>query len=306
MVKTFKRIAALAMAIALVVCFAVSASAVQVTTTTQYAADKSNVNVSVNVSGAEGNVTYYATKDSTPVYIDQAEVIGGVATFNFQTAAANLKSTVKVGYTNGAASSWDIDAKTISYDGNVIGCIPTEETAGSVTINYTADAGKTVKVTADNAQVASSYNAGVISVTLSNVTDNVVLTVEQVDAGNDTSAANCLDAACKTLEDGARQFTVLGAATGTEEFGVIITAADKEIATTYTDAAFATAFTADEKFEALTKAEKGIFAVQIVDEGETGDELFRAGASYNVAVYVKTSNNNGYRVVKAAEAVTVQ
>lgn len=313
MVKTFKRIAALAMAIALVVCFAVSASAaVTVTTTTQYAGTQDNVNVTVNVEGATGAdyITYYATNGSTPVYIDQSAATSGAATFKFQTAATNLNSAVKVGYTGAqSAEDADVTANTVKYGDATLATLPTEQPTANVTISeYPLTAGNEVKaVTATNATVDTfAYANGDISVTLSAIKGDVVLTVEEEAAEADTSVATMLDAAGLTV-DSTRKFTVLGAATGSEEFGVIITK-DTIETKTYSEADFAEAFTAnEEKFEAITSGQNGVFAVQIIDEAtDDAEMLIKAGETYNVAVYAKTSNGTGYKVVVKAEAVTVK
>jgi len=313
MVKTFKRIAALAMAIALVVCFAVSASAVTVDTTTAYVTgDSTKVNVSVNVSdlGSAAQVTYYATNGGTTVFIDQTDVTGGTATFNFQTDATYLKSAVKVGYTDGtSAEDSDINAKAISYDGTVLETIPTSVIAITVTVPYTAAAGMTVgSVDAGSAATVGTivYDGANITVPLTNITGDVTLTVTEVAEGQDTSSATMLDAAMVVEDDGARKLTVLGVATGTTDFGVIITT--DTIADTYT-AEQMTALIEDNKaFKALTANDKGAFAVQVIDEAVDGEDdiLIAANGSYNVAIYAKESNSDNYNVVKLATPVAVQ
>lgn len=312
MVKTFKRIAALAMAIALVVCFAVSASAVDVSTTTTYVTgDETKVNVSVSVTdyGAADYVTYYAYNGSTPVFIDQVDGSFGSAVFNFQTAATNLNSAVKVGYTAAdSATSEYITANTITYNGTVLATLPTATTTATVTIeDYTLESGMTVgSVSADaNATVGTfAYTDGSITVQLTNISGDVVLTVTETAVAEDTSIAKILDAGM-VMDGDARKLTVLGAATGTDEYGVIISTA--EIKDTYTDGEIATLTENSVAFKAEMQGTNGVFAVQVIDNATDGDGeiLIAANESYNVAVYVKTSNGQGYKVAKRAEVVTL-
>lgn len=323
MAKTFKRIAALATAIALVVCFAVSASAaITVTTTTKYATDDSNVNVSVNVTGVENAeyVTYYATNGSTPVYIDQAKLsAAGAANFNFQTAATNLNSTVKLGYTDAQeAKGAYIEANTVSYDGEVLETLPTEgATSATVTFDFDCDADKTVDascVTATKATVTSaSMNAAKTEVTivLDNISGDVDLTITPraagtvvptivptfIDAGALVLTADNLgeDASFNQGEVGDRKVTVIGKAGKATTYGVIVTT-DEIAATEYTASDFETTF-ADCYYVAQAKddAKDGLFAVQIIDNAGDGEEVtIEAGENYNTAVYVVAADGKYY------------
>ena len=121
MVKTgvFKKIAALTAAVTLVGSFAVGASAVGISTTTTYVQGSENQKVAVTATvtdaGSEVEVTYYATNSSGDVvYVDQDTAsTAGSATFNYVTAAANLKSDVKVGYTGATAATPSEDRKSV-------------------------------------------------------------------------------------------------------------------------------------------------------------------------------------------------
>ena len=319
MAKTFKRIAALATAIALVVCFAVSASAINVTTTTQYAANQDNVNVTVNVTdgGDAAYVTYYATKDSQVVYVDQTELNSGRATFQYQTAATNLKGTVKVGYTGGAdAATKDITANTISYNGAAVAVLPTATTAATVTLDYTPEAGMTVgTVTADkNATVGTivfDAQTNKITVPLSAIAGDVTLAVTPKEAESVTAIAEYIDAAAikvtddnlgevagNTAEEGNRKLTVIGKATGAEEYGVVVSS-EAFAADSYQS------LEAFDVYEALANAENGLFAVQVIDQGEdNADATIASGDSYYVAIYVL--QNGVYYIDAGTEPVTVQ
>ncbi len=312
MVKTFKRIAALAMAIALVVCFAVSASAVGVSTTTTYVTgDETKVNVSVSVTdyGAADYVTYYAYNGSTPVFIDQVDGSSGSAVFNFQTAATNLNSAVKVGYTAAdSATSEYITANTITYNGTVLATLPTATTTATVTIeDYTLESGMTVgSVSADaNATVGEIiYAGGNITVPLTAISGDVVLTVTETAVAQDTSELEIVDAGM-VMDGAARKLTVLGAARGTNDYGVIIST--EEIKDTYTDSEIETLKKNSVAFKAEMQGTNGVFAVQVIDNATEGEDeiLIASTGSYYVAVYVQTSNGEGYKVAKLAKAVTL-
>ena len=202
-----KKIMALVTAIALVVCFAVSASAVvNVATTTQYVSGSTDIKVNVTVTGTEGeiaegtNVTYYATKAGADVHIDQAKATASGAAFEFNTAATNLESTVKVGYTGAsAAEDADITGYTVTYP-NGSKVVPTAAT--TVTITYTPTSGKVFSaVTSDDIAIASATptaNAGEVSVTFgAALTGDVTLTVVEdwAPAGTVTATAGHVESA---------------------------------------------------------------------------------------------------------------
>lgn len=319
MAKTFKRIAALAMAIALVVCFAVSASAISVATTTQYVAgDESKVNVTVNVTdgGDAAYVTYYATKDSTPVFIDQEALDGGNATIQYQTAATNLKGSVIVGYTDGAATNWSINGYTVSAGAYTVtpSVIPNDkDTTATVKIAYTASENKKFeKVEPTNATVTSATEAadGTITVVLANVTGDVTLTVkEQAATAPDAKVTYIDGAAIKVGEDnlgedpantavkGNRKLTVIGQFTGNaKEYGVAISS---------TEAITKANIAAAEKYAALGKNTNGVFAVQLIDEGEdVVGAVIQSGVNYYAAIYAELEN--GDYVITASDVITVE
>jgi hypothetical protein len=320
MAKTFKRIAALATAIALVVCFAVSASAINVATTTQYAATAGNVNVTVRVTeGGNGYVTYYATKDSTPVFIEQEALVGGNATIQYQTAETNLKGTVKVGYTGntGSAETKAIDAYTIKYNGGseIIPTGETRKTSATITMAYTASENKKFDtVTVDDNTKATVTSAtetnGTITVVLASITGDVTLTVvEQAETAPDAKVTFLDAAAIKVKADhdagseyneateGNRKFTVIGQFTGTaDEFGVAVSTEK------ITEANIASAT----KYAALGANDIGVFAVQLIDEGTDAEgAVIYSGSSYYVAIYAKLKNGD-YVIAAGAEAVPVK
>lgn len=309
MAKTFKRIAALALALALVVCFAVSASAaVTVTTKTTYASaeDKLNVNVDVTLSGDRADyVTYYATNPKGEVvYIDQADFSSGTANIKYQTAATSLKGDVTVGYTNGSATSSDINAKTVTL-GTDKAYIPSEETAGTVTFAYTLDAGYTVDATcvtpsAGTVTAASMSDDGTkVSISLSGVTGDTTLTITPKEVPNITATATYLAGAGVTVTEetkddyaanGNRRVTVIGAVSDVTDnkFGVIIK--NEEITSATEGKLTAEEFTAlaDYAWAAEVKGDNGAFAVQIVDV----DGTTFTSDSYYAAVYAKNSDGS--------------
>lgn len=210
-----KKIMALVMTIALVVCFAVSASAINVETVTTYTGNNT-ADVTVTVSGvtAGNNVTYYAVKGSSDVFVDQKEAESTSVVFNYETDIANVGSSVKVGYTNADAEGATIpDAAkyTIKYEGATLAEVyPTEGT--TVTFDYTPAAYTTVTgVNATNATVTDK-NIGdtSITVTLANVSGNVELTVTTsvIDIPAYTGTLSIVDAGAvlvKASEDPAYQ-----------------------------------------------------------------------------------------------------
>ena len=311
MAKTFKRIAALALALALVVCFAVSASAaVTVTTKTTYvsAEDELNVNVDVTLSGeAAAYVTYYATNPKGEVvYIDQADFSSGKANIKYQTAASSLKGDVIVGYTDGSATSSDINAKTVTL-GDDKAYIPSGETEGTVTFAYTPGAGYTVdascvKVTAGTGTVTAasmSDDCTKVSITLSGVTGDTTLTITPKEVPNITATATYLAGAGVTVTEetkddyaanGNRRVTVMGAVSDVTDnkFGVIIK--NEEITSATEGKLTAEEFTAlaDYAWAAEVKGDNGAFAVQIVDV----DGTTFTSDSYYAAVYAKNSDGS--------------
>lgn len=328
--KTFKKIAALATAIALVVCFAVSASAINVETTTTYASvsDKANINVTVTVTDVAGAdyVTYYATKASTPVFVDQAEVDGaGKAEFKFQTALDNFDSEVKIGYTNApAAEDADITTNTIKLSGNdaVLANLPTAETDATVTVDFACAENETVDaeciaVTSGTATVtAAACNAEKTKVEVSfrDIASDVVFTItpKTTTVVTPTIVPEILDAAALTLtaenlgeteenqgSEGARKATVIGNAGNAEDYGVVVTKSAIDVLE-FDSLDALNAKYADCVYDALGKSDAGLFAVQLIDNG-TNDEtaVLKTGDSYNVAVYVKAEDNKYYLQVGA-------
>lgn len=304
--EVFKKIVAFATAIALVVCFAVSASAVTVDTTTTYVGeDDADVSVVVTVGGLDASVvdyvTYYATKDAAPVHIDQEEVTdAGTATFEFYTAANNLKSEVLIGYTgaDAAISGNTITGYTVSYSGGAGAAgsivVPTEEL--TFAIPYTKTAGKVFQnVTLNSAEVAAVEGDGVITVTLTEaLTGDIALVINEEDvfvpvptataevlasaAINVTELVteNVYDSKGNLVENsdvdtaavGNRKFTVIGQVAGATAYGIIV--ADNAIEDTQMDAA---KFATYKAFEAKGKSDSGKFAIQLIDEATEAYEL---------------------------------
>lgn len=315
--RTFKKIVALVAAIALVVCFAVSASAIQVVTRTTYTNDaKTEINVAVNVTEIAGAdyATYYATNGAKTVYVDQAEVSdAGAASFNFNTDATDLKSTVKIGYTGntGAAKAEDISGYTIScviagkadYTKNVATGAEGTLDAYTATFAYACDSGKTVDldaITATNAVVgAAVYEASTLTVPLTNITGDVVITVaEESTVVIEATPSLTTSGAINVTEDvkgedavGDRRVTVIGTATGKDvaEYGVIVTTG----AITAGEGLDNLDAYSGKTYKAQGKAVNGLFAVQLVDQtaADAQDAILVPGTTYNVAVYVKDTEN---------------
>ena len=328
MVKTgvFKKIAALTAAVAMVGAFAASASAVKVETTTQYLADSNNakVNVVANVSDLGGavEVTYYATKtvdvtaeDGTVtqqtdvVYVDQTTAkTDGTATFDYVTDATDLKSDVKVGYTNASkAEDATVPGYTISVDGITAVTVPTKEINGAHVLAYTLADGKVFKeVTAEGATVVEAgYAEGKLTVVLADATGDVALTVVadnaivQPDAKGTfvDSAAIISDgkADYKGEEDvnaeaGDRKVTVIAQVSESADYGIIVSADAIKAGVVDTLPAGA--------YAARSKNDAGYFAVQVIDNGEDVDgALFQSGKAYNTAIYYKNANTGKYTIV---------
>lgn len=324
MVKTgvLKKLAALTSAVALMGSFAAMAGAVDITTTTSYVADSQNqkVEVAVNVTGIGGEleVTYYATNaDSEVVYVDQTTAnASGAATFNYVTGAENLKSSVKVGYTDAeAAEEADVTGYTITC-GEESAVVPTTNEGGTFTFPYTMPEGnKLDSVTSEDITVTdASYSEGTLTVVLPAVTKNVTLTVntsgstvtnpsgEYVDGAAIISDGNTDPIEEEQYEDavsseaGDRKVSVIGKVLDSEEYGVIISASE-------ITAGNVSDLPSEGVYEAKGKNDSGYFAVQVIDNGAEGDELFDAEATYYTAVYYKTST--GYTIV-AGENVSFQ
>ncbi len=317
MAKTFKRIAALATAIALVVCFAVSASAINVVTTTQYAGENVNVTVNVTEGGSAAYVTYYAKNPAgNVVYVDQEALVGGSATIKYQTAESSLKGEVKVGYTGAnSAETKDIAANTITYPGGTK-YLPTEEKTATITFSYTptTEGKKVGTVTADaNATVGEwTYDSstGTVRVPLSEIKGDVTLSLTETDSVIDTAVATFIDAALMIVKDGAlgeaegvntakagdRKMTVIGKAQNATNYGIIVS--ESAIATGERDN-----LEGFDVYEAFGQRTDGLFAVQVIDEGEDAtaeNAIFNNSKSYYVAVYVKTASGK-YKVDAAAD-----
>ncbi len=321
MVKTgvFKKIAALTAAVAMVSAFAASACAVRVETTTQYVVgEETKVNVIANVSelGGAVEVTYYATNGDDVVFVDQTTAEDdGTASFDYVTAATNLKSAVKVGYDEApAAVDGDVPVYTISGEGITTVEVPTLNIDGTHTLAYTLPEGKVYKdVTAVGADVTSAeYADGTLTVILANATGNVVLTVNTDNAIILNPTGSFVDGAAivsdgtvdeggedVAAEEGNRKVTVIGQVADTTEYGIIVSAVA------------ITAGEVDElpagNYAAQGKNDAGYFAVQVIDNGnDTAEEaLFQSGVAYNTAVYYKNANTGKY-VIVAGNSVTAE
>lgn len=324
MVKTgvFKKIAALTAAVAMVGAFAASASAVNVTTTTQYVeGNEAKVNVIANVDGLGGavEVTYYATNGSDVVYVDQATAeTDGTATFDYVTAATNLDSGVKVGYTNAtAAEDASIPGYEISGEDITAVKVPTEEINGTHTLAYTLPDGKVFEgVTATGATVVSSdYANGALTVVLADAAGDVTLTVNTKNAIVRNPSLEGLGAAgiisTGVIDEGAeevaaaegnRVLTVLAKAVDTDEYGIIVTKDTR-------DAEYAVAdMPSNGKWAAKGKNDAGYFAIQLIDEqdleADATNALLQPGLEYNVYLYYLDCNTNTYKV-NLYETITI-
>ena len=311
MAKTFKKIFALATAIALVVCFAVSASAApRVTTTTKYVtgSDEGKVNVTVSITDSDAPyVTYYATKGSKDVYIDQVDLRSGSATFTYQTEADDLGGTVRVGYSKTEpATDWEIDGYEVSAGSYAVtpSVIPTTGTATVTISGYVASDNKRFKeVSAVGANVTSSEEvSGTITVSLSNIEGDVTLTVIEEDSTQSVAAsATHLASAGVTVsndiiddyaKEGDTRITVIGVVTDVadNDFGVIIS----DIEITATTAANLDAY---DTWAAEVKNAQGAFAVQIIDD------VAEFEGTYYTAVYAKSAD--GTYTIGAGNSFTV-
>lgn len=339
----FKKIAALATAIIMVVCFAVSASAVDVRTTTAYVSGTSDVKVNVTVTGVDegANVTYYAIDaNSNPVHIDQEKANGTTATFEFNTAAVNLESAVKIGYT-GASTATDaaIDGYVITYptaSGTATTVIPTAAT--SVTFPYEVPSGQVlaanpVTVTNGTATVAAADISGTnMVVTFTAISSDVTLTVNTENAAPtvSTATAGIIEAAAVLVKandayaalggikiDGIydedknvadanadkvddRKLTVIGSAASSDDYGIIVST--EEI----TSGVYASIADLGTSYKAITKGDNNEFAIQLIDTSDKAAPAFvAANTAYYTAVYAKDANGV-YDVEANASAVTAQ
>ncbi len=297
---------------------------------------------------AEGtNVTYYATNGDGNVHIDQVKATGSSATFNFNVdGVAQLNSDVKIGYTGASAAKDEkITGYTVTYPDGSSEVLPTED-ATSVQFAYTPSAqGKafdTVTLTGDATLGTAEESYGTVTVTFASITGDVTIAVVEktsvvetaavpevlavgavyvkenknyeagikIDGYYDDNGNKVVDSAYNADAVGNRKVTVIGKATDAEEFGVIISETAIE-AKQYTADEFKAAFVDTNKsFSAITKNDKGKFAVQIIDtNNEAGADLIKADTNYYTAVYVKDEATGVYEVaigstVRASSAVT--
>ena len=323
MVKTgvFKKIAALTAAVTLVGSFAVGASAVGISTTTTYVQGSENQKVAVTATvtdaGSEVEVTYYATNSSGDVvYVDQDTAsTAGSATFNYVTAAANLKSDVKVGYTGAtAATPSDVTGYTITC-GDKSSVVPTENEGGTFTFAYAMPDGKALDtVTSDDATVVSaSYSNGTLTVVLSAVTKDTTLNVVVKDATVLNPTGSYIQGAAivsdgktdeYTTEEGSsdvtsvagdRKLSDIGQVKDSDVYGIIVS----ENAIT---AGNVTELPSEGVYQAKGKNADGYFAVQLIDTATENADFIKAGTPYYTAIYYATES--GYTIVANTNTVT--
>ena len=363
----FKKITALAMAIALVVCFAVSASAVTVSTTTKYVGEVDSVkyiDVTVNVTdaGANNNVTYYATKqvsgNTVDVHIDQEKADGnGSAEFNYRTEYANLgTTTAKIGVTDASSAETEggeVDGYkvTLVRDGiNLDVKNVADEDDLTVVFAYEASDNKTfdeveVSGNATNVTATPSEENDTLTVTFTEITGDVTLTVIEKDAVTTKATAEVLEIGAKIstgrvdgvigdvtdAEDnvienadvqaskGDIKLTVVGKATGAREYGIIVTTAD--ITADKMDAdAFENAYGEytykgitiledDETFEKDGKDityKKGLFAVQIINtEVAAGEEAMLVKGTQYNVAVYAKDEVTDEYVISSSETITI-
>ena len=322
MVKTgvFKKIAALTAAVTLVGSFAVGASAVGISTTTTYVQGSENQKVAVTATvtdaGSEVEVTYYATNSSGDVvYVDQDTAsTAGSATFNYVTAAANLKSDVKVGYTGATeATPSDVTGYTITC-GDKSSVVPTENEGGTFTFAYAMPDGKALDtVTSDDATVVSaSYSNGTLTVVLGAVTKDTTLNVVLKDATvlNPTGsyiqgAAIVSDGINDEVTEGSgdvtsaagnRKLSVIGQVKDSDVYGIIVS----EEAITDGNV---TELPSEGVYQAKGKNADGYFAVQLIDTATENADFIKAGTPYYTAIYYATESG-GYTIVANTTTVT--
>ncbi len=325
MVKTgvFKKIAALTAAVTLVGSFAVGASAVGISTKTTYVQGSENQKVAVTATvtdaGSKVEVTYYATNSSGDVvYVDQDTAsTAGSATFNYVTAAANLKSDVKVGYTGAtAATPSDVTGYTITC-GDKSSVVPTTNDGETFTFAYAMPDGKALDtVTSDGATVVeASYSNDTITVVLGPVNKDTTLTVVTKDATVLNPTGSYIQGAAivsdgtndevtegsgdVTSDAGNRKLSVIGQVKDSDVYGIIVSESS-------ITAGNVTALPTEEGvgvYQAKGKNEDGYFAVQLIDtEAAEKAEFIKAGTPYHTAIYYKAGS--GYTIVANAETVT--
>ena len=323
MVKTgvFKKIAALTAAVTLVGSFAVGASAVGISTTTTYVQGSENQKVAVTATvtdaGSEVEVTYYATNSSGDVvYVDQDTAsTAGSATFNYVTAAANLKSDVKVGYTGAAAATpSDVTGYTITC-GDKSSVVPTENEGGTFTFAYAMPDGKALdKVeSADATVVEASYSNSTITVVLGAVTKDTTLNVVVKDATVLNPTGSYIQGAAivsdgktdeYTTEEassdvtsvaGDRKLSVIGQVKDSDAYAIIVS----ENAIT---AGNVTNLPSEGVYQAKGKNADGYFAVQLIDTATENADFIKAGTPYYTAIYYATES--GYTIVANTNTVT--
>lgn len=323
MVKTgvFKKIAALTAAVTLVGSFAVGASAVGISTTTTYVQGSENQKVAVTATvtdaGSEVEVTYYATNSSGDVvYVDQDTAsTAGSATFNYVTAAANLKSDVKVGYTGAtAATPSDVTGYTITC-GDKSSVVPTTNEGGTFTFAYAMPDGKALDtVTSDDATVVSaSYSNGTLTVVLGAVIKDTTLNVVVKDATVLNPTGSYIQGAAivsdgktdeYTTEEGSsdvtsaagnRKLSVIGQVKDSDVYGIIVS----EAAIT---AGNVTELPSEGVYQAKGKNADGYFAVQLIDTATENADFIKAGTPYYTAIYYATES--GYTIVANTDTVT--
>lgn len=338
-----RKIMALVMAIALVVCFAVSASAIpEVIPTTTYVNGEASVVVNVTNAGENANVTYYATKNDAPVFVDQKQAnAAGATSFEFVTALTNVGSTVKVGYTGSETAVTDeiddVAKYTIKYGETEVGWVYVGETAKTVTFDYAAPAHHSLKsVSATNADAVGELGDGTITVTLTNIVGEVVITIETEDkeidgyvakisiadaaaivVKEDAEDAKVKDENDEFVEDeeiiasvnadkaGDRKLTVCGKVESEyQKYGIIVST-DSIATENLREADFTAKYADDERYEAKTVA-GGRFAVQLIDTSAEGDaaSFVVKGTPYYVAVYAYSEADGVYFVVANADAIS--
>lgn len=315
MVKTgvFKKIAALTAALAAVGSFAVCANAVSINTTTSYVADSENTKVSVTASvtgaGSEVEVTYYATNGSNDVvYVDQATAnTEGSATFNYVTAATNLNSAVKVGYTGATgAEETIVDCYSITCNEQTA-YVPTTNSGGTYTFNYTMPDCKTLdSVTADKGTTVTSsvFGNNTLTVVLGQISANVTLAVSTKDSTVTNPSGQIISAAAVVSDgendnwssdetgleslvnanEGNRKLTVLGKVNDSDDYGIAIS----------TSEITSLASSDVTMFAARSKNDAGYFAVQLIDTNDDGgnDCWIKSNTDYYVAVYYLNSEQS--------------
>lgn len=343
----FKKVAALTATVTMVGSFAVAvgaeettgtatATAPQVTTTTTYTAGSNNAKVTVtaNVANVENGaqVTYYATKGSDIVYVDQTEAgTNGAAAFEYVTAATNLMSNVKVGYTGATAAVDDkVNGYTITL-GSTVQTVPTEKNGGTYTFPYTMPEGKQLKdVTAKAGEsdtvvevvTSSEYNNGSLTVVLNGLYCDITLTVETEEkivlnpSGEYVKGAAVISNG-KTDEYtsqeptnvdvvssvGDRKLTVIGKVVDSKDYGILIS----ETAITLGDFDDLNSYAlGTNRFASKGKDDNGYFAIQLIDTttvDDTNSHIVKADTDYYTAVYYKNENTEKYVIVLGGSPV---